>query len=333
MRNPGTLRAKDTFEMAVSPSRSFEREPKCVSADTGALVGEFPTALLPREIMANSPDRIRALICFGGDPLMALGDPALASAAFEQLDLLVSLDCRLNETGKAADYVIATTQPFERPELSVSGDGMFPEAFVQYTEAVVAPPPGVIHDWEVFWGLAARMGVALTFKFWNYGLNYRDIADGLPLSMTEKPDPRSAVPLSGERQRGAVRCAQGQPGRGAGPAMPRAGCCPRQSDGGRLELCPPDVAAELAALAQEQPEAGISLPPDLPPHSPCGQQRLPRKPRGAAALSGELCLDEPAGHGGRGALPRGQRSRLLRHSGRCAPLPAPKTGCGAGWSR
>jgi anaerobic selenocysteine-containing dehydrogenase len=253
VRNPGTLRAKDSFEMAISPSRSFEREPKCVSQDTGALVGEFPTALLPGEIMADSPDRIRALICFGGDPLMALGDPAVAARAFGQLDLLVSLDCRQNETGKVADYVIATSQPFERPELSVSGDGMFPEAFVQYTDAVVSPPPGVIHDWEVFWGLAARMGVPLTFKFWNYGLSYRDIAEGLELSLSEKPDPEalfrwlakdSAVPFD------AIKASPG----GVRPASAGRKVLPAPSDLGRLELCPPDVAAELAALVADEAE-------------------------------------------------------------------------------
>lgn len=253
VRNPGTLRVKDSFEMAVSPTRSFAREPKCLSADTGALVGEFPTALLPGEIMANSPDRIRALICFGGDPLMALGDPALAAAAFDQLDLLVSLDCRLNETGKAAHYVLATSQPFERPELNVAGDGMFPEAFAQYTPAVVDPPAGVIHDWEVFWGLAARMGVPLTFKFWNYGLNYRDIADGLPLSMTEKPDPEALFRFLAKDSAVAFDALKASPGGVARPDAARR-VQPAPSDGGRLELCPPDVAAELAALAQEQPD-------------------------------------------------------------------------------
>ena len=296
VRNPGTLRVKDTYEMAVSPTRSFEREPRCVSADTGALVGEFPTALLPHEIMAESPDRIRALICFGGDPLMALGDPTLASDAFAHLDLLVSLDCRLNETGKAAHYVIATTQPFERPELSISGDGMFPEAFVQYTEAVVDPPAGVIHDWEVFWGLAARMGIPLTFKFWNYGLNYRDIPGGLPLSFTEKPDPEalfrflakdSAVPFDAlKASPGGVRPADAA-AQGVARAIGQrqAGAVPRRCCGG------------TGGFGAGGTRSGLPLPPDLPPHPPCRQQRLPREPRGAAALSGELCLDEPGGHG------------------------------------
>ncbi len=254
VRNPGTLRAKDTFEMAMSPTRSFEAEPRCVSEDTGALVGEFPTALLPGEIMADSPDRIRALICFGGDPLMALGDPAVAAKAFGHLDLLVSLDCRQNETGKVAEYVLATSQPFERPELSVSGDGMFPEAFVQYTDAVVAPAQGVIHDWEVFWGLAARMGVPLTFKFWNYGLNYRDIPEGLPLSLNEKPDPEALFRWLAKDSAVPFDVIKASPG-GVRPADAQRLVLPAPSVLGRLELCPPDVAAELAALVDAEPEA------------------------------------------------------------------------------
>jgi anaerobic selenocysteine-containing dehydrogenase len=255
VRNPGTLKPKDTFEMAVSPSRSFAGKPKCLSQNIGPLFGEFPSSLIPGEITADSPDRIRALIVFGGDPLVAMGDPRVAKAAFEKLDLLVSLDCRMNETAKLADYVIATTQPFERADLSVAGDALFPEAFVQYTPPVVARAPGVIDDWEFFWGVAARMGLPLTFKYWNYGLKFEDVQPGLPLDMTVKPTAdellrflcsASAVPFD------EIRASPG----GVRPAGAARKVLPAPSDLGRLELCPEDVAGELAALAQTEPEAG-----------------------------------------------------------------------------
>lgn len=252
VRNVGTLRPRTYHELAISPSRSFAAGPKCLSRDTGPLMGELPTALLPGEIMADHPDRIRALIVFGGDPLMALGDPALALPAFKKLDLLVSLDCRLNETGRLAHYVIGTSQQFERPEITASGDAMYPLPFAQYTPAVVPPPAGVAHDWEFFWGIAARMGVPLALKYWQYGLNYADIPLALPLSMTERPDAddmlrflcsESAVDFDSLRATpGGIRRADG-----SGEVRPPPG------DGGRLELCPPDVAAELAALASSPP--------------------------------------------------------------------------------
>ncbi|MGE3690728.1 MAG: molybdopterin-dependent oxidoreductase [Novosphingobium sp.] len=255
VRNPGTLKPKDTFEMAVSPTRSFEQEPKCVSRDTGALVGEFPTALIPGEIMADSPDRIRALICLGGDPLMALGDPAVAAVAFGKLDLLVSLDCRINATGRMAHYVVATSQPFEREEITVPGDSLFPEAFVQYTPPVVEKAPGVIHDWEFYWGVAGRMQVPLTFKFWNYGMKFEDVQPGLPLDMTVKPDPVELIRFLCHDSAVPFDEIVASPG-GLRPPNPERRVLPSPSEGGRLELCPPDVAAELAGLASETPEQG-----------------------------------------------------------------------------
>lgn len=254
VRNPGTLRTKPVYEMAVAPSRSFEREPKCLTRDTGTLLGEMPSALLPAEIMADHPDRIRALIVFGGDPLMAVGDPAVAEPAFEHLDLLVSLDCRMNETAKLADYVIASSQPFERHEISVPGDALYPAPFAQYTRPVVEKPAGCLHDWEFFWALAHRMGVPLTFKFWAYGLNFADIPEGLDLSGPEKPDPEelcrflaagSAVPFD-------ELLAHPE---GVRPDMPEHFVQPAPAEGGKLELMPPDVAGELAIIRDEQEDA------------------------------------------------------------------------------
>lgn len=258
VRNPGTLKVKDAYEMAVSPSRSFEKAPKCVSEDIGQLVGEFPAALIPREISADSPDRIRALISFGGDPLMAMGDPAFAQAGFDKLDLLVTLDCRMNATAQASDYVIATSQPFERHEITIPGDRLFPEPFVQYTPPVVEKPGDVIDDWEFFWGVSARMGVPLTFKYWNYGLKFDDIPGGLQLSMTERPDPEelcrflaadSVVPFD-EIKANPSGVRSDMPPRHVLPAPAGAA--------GRLELCPPDVGRELADLAGEKQERGYA---------------------------------------------------------------------------
>ena len=258
IRNPGTLKVRDAFEMAVSPSRSFEQEPKCVSEDTGLLVGEFPTALIPREIAAASPDRIRALICFGGDPLMAMGDPAFAAAGFAKLDLLVSLDCRMNATAEMADYVVATSQPFERHEISVPGDSSYPEPFVQYTAPVVEKPVGLIDDWEFFWGVSARMGVPLTFKYWNYGLRYQDIPDGLELSLTEKPDPEELCRYLAKDCAVPFDTIKASPSGVRPPSQPRVVQRGPTDAPGRLELCPPDLVAELAGVAAETPEQGYA---------------------------------------------------------------------------
>ncbi|MDE2300934.1 MAG: molybdopterin-dependent oxidoreductase [Sphingomonadales bacterium] len=251
IRNPGTLRSRPALEMALAPTRSFEQPPFCVSAPVGPLMGELPTALLPREITADHPDRIRALIVFGGDPLMALGDPALAEPAFAKLDLLVSLDSRLNETGRRADYVIAASQPFERHDLSLPADTLYPAPFAQYAAPLVAAPEGVIDDWHFFWAVAARMGQGLTFKSWSYGQVWQEIAGGLPLSLETPPDPVALCRYLAKDSRVAFDDLVAHPG-GLSPPEEVHRVAPAPPGwAGRLALCPDDVARELAALAAE----------------------------------------------------------------------------------
>jgi anaerobic selenocysteine-containing dehydrogenase len=216
----------------------------------------MPSALLPGEITADHPDRIRALIVFGGDPFMALGDPAVALPAFEQLDLLVSLDCRLNETARLADFVVATSQPFERHEISIPGDALYPQPFAQYTRPVVAKPEGTLHDWEFFWAVAARMKVPLRFKFWSYGLNFADIPEGLDLSPDERPDPEALCRFLAAGSAVPFDELLAHP-EGVRPEMADRFVQPAPVSTGRLELMPADVAEELAAILDEPEDIGF----------------------------------------------------------------------------
>jgi anaerobic selenocysteine-containing dehydrogenase len=256
VRNPGTLKSRAAMEMAISPGRSWEQGIKCHSADIGKLMGEFPTALLPGEITTPGPGRIRALINFGGDPLRALGDPARALPAFRDLELLVSLDARMNETCRESHYVVATSQPYERHDLSIPGDALFPEPFAQYTPPVVAKPKGVVHDWAFFWAVAARMGVPLTLKYWNYGLDFASIPDGLPLGIEAEPDPVEMIRFLCRESAVPFEALVASPS-GVRPDLAPAYVQEAPDMGGRLELCPPDIAVELERLLEEEEDSAF----------------------------------------------------------------------------
>ncbi|MFC4253404.1 molybdopterin-containing oxidoreductase family protein [Sinimarinibacterium flocculans] len=253
VRNPGTLRPRKFHETVVPPTRSWERGPKCRSADIGPLFGELPTALLPREILTPGPDRIRALIVFGGNPLPALGDPAQAVPAFEDLELLVCLDARMNETAQHAHYVIATTQPFERHDLSIAGDGLYPEAFAQYARPALPRPGDTIDDWFFFWGVAARMGIGLTLKYWSYGSDYAALPGGLDLGTDQPPDAETMIRHLCENSRAPFETLRNHP-EGVRPQFEAEFVQPAADNGARLQLCPPDIAAELQALLRETPD-------------------------------------------------------------------------------
>jgi anaerobic selenocysteine-containing dehydrogenase len=253
VRNPGTLKPRTIYETVAPAGRSWERGAKCATVDIGALYGEFPTALLPQEILTPGPDKIRALIVFGGNPVMALGDPDRAVPAFKDLELLVCLDARMNETAQLAHYVIATTQHFERHDLSIPGDGLYPEAFAQYAPPIVPKPVGAIHDWEFFWGVAARMNIRLTLKYWSYGLNYATIPGGLELDMANPPDPDDMFRHLCESSRVPFDELLANPA-GVRPILEPHYVQPMADNGARLQLCPADVAAELKTVLDESPD-------------------------------------------------------------------------------
>ncbi len=253
VRNPGTLKPRNTVESAVPAGRSWEHGVKCRTADIGTLYGEFPSALLPQEILAPGPEKIRALIVFGGNPVMAIGDPERAIPAFEDLELLVCLDARMNETAQLAHYVIATTQHFERHDLSIPGDSLYPEAFAQYAIPVVPKPEGTIHDWEFFWGTAARMGIQLTLKYWNYGLNYATMPGGLKLDMKTAPDPEEMFRFLCKDSRVPFDELRANPS-GVRPHLSPQYVQATNDNGARLQLCPADIATELKSLLHETPD-------------------------------------------------------------------------------
>lgn len=257
VRNPGTLNPRTVVETVVPPGRSWEKGVKCRTVDIGKLFGEFPTALLPREILTPGPDKIRALIVFGGNPVMGLGDPDRAIAAFEDLDLLVVLDPRMNETANFAHYVIATSQSFERHDVTIPGDSLYPAAFAQYAPPLVDKPAGVMHDWEFFWEVAARMNRPLTLKYWTYGLEFDAITDGLALDMQTRPDAEDMLRFLCRNSRVPFDDLLANPS-GVRPDIPAHYVLPAKEDNGaRLELCPADVTAELNSVLAEPGDTGF----------------------------------------------------------------------------
>jgi anaerobic selenocysteine-containing dehydrogenase len=253
VRNPGTLKPRVTTETVAPAGRSWEKGVKCRTADIGTLFNEFPTALLPQEILAPGPDRIRALIVFGGNPVMALGDPDRAVPAFKELELLVSLDARMNETAQLSHYAIATSQHFERHDISIPGDSLYPEAFAQYAPPIVPKPAGTIHDWEFFWGIASRMKVPLALKYWTYGLTYEAIPGGLQLDLERAPDPEDMIRYLCSQGDVSFEELRANPS-GVRPKRPPQYVQAAADNGARLEVCPTDIAAELQAVLQEEPD-------------------------------------------------------------------------------
>lgn len=114
----------------------------------GSVNDAFPGGILADEILTPGDKQVRALFVTGGNPLITMANSGRLKKAFEDLELLVTLDIFRNETGSVAHYVLPCTSPFERPDLPFIFPlmlGLQRKPYMQATRALV-PPPGEVRD-------------------------------------------------------------------------------------------------------------------------------------------------------------------------------------------
>jgi formate dehydrogenase len=124
--------------------------------------GALPGNLLPDFITtANEP--VRALFVVAGNPLLSIGGEERLRKAFDQLELLVCVDLYRNATGEYADWLLPSTDMFERADINITGLGLQHQPWVQWTDPVVAPRGERREEWWVFGKLAHELGLKSPF--------------------------------------------------------------------------------------------------------------------------------------------------------------------------
>jgi anaerobic selenocysteine-containing dehydrogenase len=158
----------------------------------------MPTAALADEILLEGEGQVKALICLGGNPMMAWPNQAKTHAALEKIELLLTLDIEMSATSRMADYVIAPKLTLETPGMTQPAEMLkffgptlgFPKPYAQYADKVVDPPASadVIEEWEFFYGLAQRMKLELMLVgFYGWGRHIESPPIVTMLDREEKP--------------------------------------------------------------------------------------------------------------------------------------------------
>ncbi|MFK7977474.1 MAG: molybdopterin-dependent oxidoreductase [Halioglobus sp.] len=125
---------------------------------------EMPTAVLSDEILHEGEGQIKALICVGGNPLLACPDQEKTHRALESLELLVCIDLRMSATASMADYILAPKLCLEREDVTMLTDIWHDKPYSQYTQTVVEAEGDQIEEWEFFWAMGKRMGLELELR-------------------------------------------------------------------------------------------------------------------------------------------------------------------------
>ena len=219
----------------------------------------MPTGALPDEILTEGEGRVRALFCMAGNPMMAWPDQHRAFAALKSLDLLVTADLEMSATARISDYVIAPKLTLEMPGTSALVESAkyyghnrgIEGPYGRYFPAVVAPPEGadVIADWELYYGLAQRMGLQLAMKT-AFGIGqHLEIETQIDLlDMVSKPTDDDLIALGCRKSRVPLDVVKSYPhGRMFNEAqlrvLPRTAECEARLDIGNVRMM-----AELAAF-------------------------------------------------------------------------------------
>lgn len=121
--------------------------------------GMFSPSLFPEEVLTDRPDRIRAVIVEGANPLITFSETAAWARAFERLDLVVVIEPAVTETARLADYVLPTPVGYEKWEMGFFPSG-FPAIGAQLRPPVLEPPPDALPEPEIYARLAEAMDLA-----------------------------------------------------------------------------------------------------------------------------------------------------------------------------
>jgi anaerobic selenocysteine-containing dehydrogenase len=156
-RRGGTLVARGAFDL-IQLSRQRGETPRTLARGWPAVAGAFPVAALAEEIELDHPERIRALLVTGGNPLHSVPGREL-ERAIEKLELLVAIDVYPSETCARAHYVLPATDMLEHSDFPFGWMLLQATPHVQFSERVVAPLAERREEWRIFSDLALAAGL------------------------------------------------------------------------------------------------------------------------------------------------------------------------------
>jgi anaerobic selenocysteine-containing dehydrogenase len=125
--------------------------------------GRLRRGALPGNLMADAilseTNPVRALFVVAGNPLLSIGGEERMREALEKLELLVVIDLYQNATGEYADYLLPSTDAFERADVNITGLGLQEVPWIQFTDPVVPARDERREEWWIFARLAQAMGL------------------------------------------------------------------------------------------------------------------------------------------------------------------------------
>jgi len=223
----------------LPPEMHYGEGPKSRARGLHQIYEEMPATTLAEEILEPGEGQIRAVIVSGGNPAVAVPNPREMIRALEALELCVCIDITLTQTTRRADYVIAARHSLERDDVTEFMDRFYEQPYCHYSEAVVAPELDVLEEWEVFAGLAQRMGTPIELP--GGALDLQQLPSKFELLKLIRPVTRVALERIRDQEGGHVF---EEVEAVAGPPLPGMEA--------RFQMVPDTIADELRTVRGEE---------------------------------------------------------------------------------
>ncbi len=229
--HPGASNRFEQFPAFDAPA--FQDAPASpVRPEIPRHVGEMPCSVMVDEIESG---RLRGLVVLGGDPLTAFPNASRIRAALESLEVLAVIDIVAGPMTQIATHVLPATAPLERWDIPGYMESAQTTVVSQLAQPLVEPKPGR----RPLWWTIAKLGEAL-------GTNV--LPEGVAADDADEETLLRALIAGGRNDFDAIAACS---------AIVRdevrseiRGWVEEKLPDGRWRLAPPELAAQLEALAE-----------------------------------------------------------------------------------
>jgi anaerobic selenocysteine-containing dehydrogenase len=192
--------------------------------------GELPTAALAEEMDTPGEGQIRALVTVAGNPARSAPNSERLERALTELDFMVSVDPYLNETTRHAHVILPPTDPSRTGHYDFAFTGLAIRNHAAYSRPAVPPGPDDLDDCAIL----SRLTSIAAGRTWEF--------------QPSEPEARLDQALrAGPYGLSVAQLLDNPHGVDLGPLQPRIPDVLQTADG-RINLCPPPLAADVPRL-------------------------------------------------------------------------------------
>ncbi len=139
----------------------------------------------------NVPERIKAFLVIGGNPILSMPDSNAFKEAFKKLELLVVHDLFMTETGELAHYVLPACSHLEKWGLAYTYNVCHCLPYLMLRKKAIEPLYESWSEWKFFTELAKRLGIGdkfpwkseeelVAFELGPTGLSFKELLEEKP---------------------------------------------------------------------------------------------------------------------------------------------------------